>query len=215
MPLLDKQARSKYNKEYYNKSKCPHNKPKNHCLEWGGGSICQHKTQKTRCVECGGGSVCQHKKQRTRCVECGGGSICHHNKRKDACTNRLPTLKYLILLQRSRINQAIRSGFTKSVIEYLGCDVEYFKQFIEKKMTDSMTWDNIHIDHIKPISKFNLDTFDEFLSCCHYTNFQPLLAQKNVQKNSQWNNQDEKYWYENIRGHDEHINLYLPVAMTC
>ena len=45
-----------------------------------------------------------------------------------------------------------------------------------------MTWDNIHIDHIKPISVFNLDDEEEFLDCCHYTNLQPLLAVDNLEK---------------------------------
>ena len=38
-----------------------------------------------------------------------------------------------------------------------------------------MTFDNIHIDHIKPVSKFDLDHEEEFIDCCNYTNLQPLL----------------------------------------
>jgi hypothetical protein len=45
-----------------------------------------------------------------------------------------------------------------------------------------MTWDNIHVDHIKPISVFNLDDEDEFAAGCHYTNLQPLLAKQNMKK---------------------------------
>ena len=43
-----------------------------------------------------------------------------------------------------------------------------------------MTFDNIHIDHIKPVSKFNLNNTDEFYDCCHYTNLQPLLPIENL-----------------------------------
>ena len=35
-------------------------------------------------------------------------------------------------------------------INYLGCDVEYFRDYMEKKMINGMTFENIHIDHIKP-----------------------------------------------------------------
>jgi hypothetical protein len=45
-----------------------------------------------------------------------------------------------------------------------------------------MTFNNIHIDHIKPISRFNLKDYNEFLDCCNYTNLQPLLAIDNLRK---------------------------------
>jgi hypothetical protein len=56
--------------------------------------------------------------------------------------------------------------------------IHHFKDYIQSKMIYGMEWDNIHLDHIKPVSKFNLDDETEFLDCCHYTNFQPLLAKK-------------------------------------
>jgi len=104
---------------------------------------------------------------------------------------------------------------TKSSIEYLGCDVDYFKDYIQKKMdiynetTEvKMNWDNIHLDHIKPVSVFNLDDEDEFLDCCNYTNFQPLLAEDNLSKNDKWTDEDEAYWNDNIKG-NEYLNIYL------
>jgi hypothetical protein len=96
---------------------------------------------------------------------------------------------------------------TKSTIEYLGCSPEYFKEYLQKKMTDEMTFENIHIDHIKPVSKFNLDDPDEFLDCCHYTNLQPLLAKDNLEKNNKWTDENELFWLENIKG-KEYMSLY-------
>ena len=61
-----------------------------------------------------------------------------------------------------------------------------------------MTWDNIHIDHIKPVSAFNLDDTNEFLDCCHYTNLQPLIAEVNLNKSNKWNDIDDEYWLNNI-----------------
>ena len=63
-----------------------------------------------------------------------------------------------------------------------------------------MDFSNIHIDHIKPISKFNLDDEEEFLDCCHYTNLQPLLIQYNLSKNNKWTDEDNIFWNENIKG---------------
>ncbi len=46
--------------------------------------------------------------------------------------------------------------------------MKYYNELFEND--EIMTWDNTHMDHIKPISRFNLDDEDEFLDCCHYSN---------------------------------------------
>lgn len=39
-----------------------------------------------------------------------------------------------------------------------------------------MDFTNIHIDHIKPVSRFNFtDEGEELLDCCNYTNLQPRM----------------------------------------
>jgi len=98
---------------------------------------------------------------------------------------------------------------SKHSIEYLGCDVEYFKNFIQSKMSIDMNWSNIHFDHIKPIDSFDLDNYDEFLACSHYTNFQPLLVEDNLKKNNKWSEEAETFWRENIKG-KEYLQLYIP-----
>jgi hypothetical protein len=50
-----------------------------------------------------------------------------------------------------------------------------------------MTWDNWsldgwHIDHIKPLNKFDLSDRSQFLEAVHYTNLQPLWAVDNLSK---------------------------------
>ncbi len=173
---------------------------------------CKHNRQKSICKECGGGSICEHNKRKSTCKECGGGSICEHNKMKSNCKECLNVNEYLVLLQRININRVIKSTNiekTKPSIEYLGCSAEYFKEFIEKKMTGEMNWTNIHLDHIKPVSKFNLEDMDEFLNCCHYSNFQPLLCSDNLSKNNKWNDEDDLFWNENIKD-KEFIEIYIP-----
>jgi hypothetical protein len=71
-----------------------------------------------------------------------------------------------------------------------------------------MEWDNIHLDHIKPVVNSILMMKPNF--CCHYTNFQPLLAKDNISKHAKWNETDELFWVENIR-QKEYLPLYLPI----
>ena len=50
-----------------------------------------------------------------------------------------------------------------------------------------MNWKNYgfrgwHIDHIKPLSSFDLSDRNQLLEACHYTNLQPLWWYENLSK---------------------------------
>ncbi len=230
MPQIIIKERTAYNKAYYLANKCEHNRRKSSCKECGGSdicehnkrkqackecdgaSICEHKKRKSRCIECGGGSICEHNKQKSRCKDCGGSEICEHNKRKDQC-KECNLMNCLVSLQRGSIRRMLLSENlikTKPTIEYLGCSAEYFLEYLQKKMTEGMTFNNIHIDHIKPVSRFNLNNEDQFLECCHYTNLQPLLAEDNLIKHNKWNDTKEAFWVANIKG-KEYLQIYNPL----
>jgi hypothetical protein len=73
--------------------------------------------------------------------------------------------------------------------EILGCDYRDFRSYIESKFQGGMNWYNHgrygwHIDHIKPLSWFNLRNQDEIKLSCHYTNLQPLWAKDNLKKHN-------------------------------
>jgi len=215
----------------YKKPKCPHDKFKSKCIECGGGSICQHKKQKIYCKDCGGKAICEHNKVKYSCKECKGSAICQHNKRKRLCleckgsgicqhNTRFDICKIcnlnncLIKSQRDCVKRIIKisTKFVKNkhTVEYLGCSIEYYKNFIFSKMTSEMNIDNIHLDHIKPVSSFNLDDENDLMECCHYTNFQPLLIKDNLKKSNKWSEKDELYWRQNIIFNDDFIQLYIP-----
>ena len=74
-----------------------------------------------------------------------------------------------------------------SAVKDLGCTIDELKTYLESKFQSGMTWDNWtsdgwHIDHIKPLSSFDLTNREQFLEACHYTNLQPLWAKDNLLK---------------------------------
>ena len=200
---------------------CEHDKRKYMCKQCGGNGICEHDKIKEVCKLCGGSQICEHDKRRNRCIQCGGSQICEHNKRKDNCKECKPKL-YLLRLHTQQIKNYLTSSLNEKIKnhynDFLGCTVEDFINHIKKKIeyfntymatTKQMTLDNIHIDHIKPVSKFNLDDEVEFLNCCHYSNIQPLLSESNLQKAYKWTKENNKYWLDNIKG-KEYNEIYIP-----
>lgn len=95
-------------------------------------------------------------------------------------------------LFRSRVSRAIKEGYgTKSikVIEMLGCDWDEARTWIESKWVEGMSWDNHslhgwHIDHIIPVSNFNLADEEQQKICFNYKNLQPLWALDNLIKSN-------------------------------
>jgi hypothetical protein len=61
-----------------------------------------------------------------------------------------------------------------------------FRAHIEKQFTRKMTWENHgkvwHLDHIMPLSRFDLNDRNQVLIACNWQNFQPLLARENLSK---------------------------------
>lgn len=87
---------------------------------------------------------------------------------------------------RNRLYAALR-GNTKrgSAVSDLGCSIKYLKVYLESQFKPGMSWDNYgewHIDHIIPISSFNLQNRIELKKACHFTNLQPLWAKENLVK---------------------------------
>ena len=89
---------------------------------------------------------------------------------------------------RSRLNKALKSDSkTGSSVANLGCSIIELKAYLESKFQLGMTWENYgkwHIDHIKPLSQFNLTDKSQLLLACHCTNLQPLWAIDNIRKGS-------------------------------
>lgn len=88
---------------------------------------------------------------------------------------------------RSRLAHAVRRGYKSgSAVKDLGLSVVDFKRYLESKFRLGMTWENWvtawHIDHVKPLSSFDLSDRTQLLEACHYTNLQPLYVEENLKK---------------------------------
>lgn len=91
---------------------------------------------------------------------------------------------------RSRLNSAIKNcAKTGSAVSSLGCSIEELKSHLAEMFQPGMSWDNWgkgdgkwNIDHIIPLSSFDLSNPDEFNKACNYKNLQPLWEFDNLSK---------------------------------
>jgi hypothetical protein len=116
---------------------------------------------------------------------------------------RISNLNFKIgQILRSKIHKMLKNQKT-SYTKYIGCDIEWFKKWIEFRFDENMNWNNLgsywHIDHILPINRFNLINDNDKMICFHWTNLQPLESTENRQKS---NKLKLHYYYNNI------VNVY-------
>lgn len=87
---------------------------------------------------------------------------------------------------RSRIGQAIRNYEKSDSSEnLLGCSWDQFLGHLELRFEPGMCWDNYgqwHVDHIRPLARFDLSKPEEQRAALHWSNHQPLWAKDNLSK---------------------------------
>lgn len=95
---------------------------------------------------------------------------------------------------RNRINRATKFRYRNtSAVTDLGCSVKEFIEYIEKQFKPGMTWENWgrygwHLDHIIPLSSFDLLNESEFKKASHYSNMKPLWWHENLSKGNRLKN---------------------------
>ena len=95
-------------------------------------------------------------------------------------------------LLRRRLEKVINGKQkTGSAVHDLGCTLPELIQHIEQQFTEGMSWDNWshtgwHLDHIKPLSLFDLTDPEQYKQAAHYTNLQPLWAYDNLSKGNRY-----------------------------
>jgi len=73
-----------------------------------------------------------------------------------------------------------------TTMNYIGCNIQYFREWLEYNFTKEMNWDNYasfwSIDHIIPVCKFDLSVEDEKLKCWNWSNMMPVTVKYNSSK---------------------------------
>lgn len=105
-----------------------------------------------------------------------------------------PLNRSIAINLRSRLSQAIRNNYKSgSAVNDLGCSIEQLRIHIESKFYvnpetgEMMSWNNYgrkgwHIDHIRPLCRFDLTDAVQLKEACNYNNLQPLWFKDNLEK---------------------------------
>jgi len=116
------------------------------------------------------------------------------NKYNNICKE--DTIYRIIKNLASRLNSFLNKNNIKKQlthIEIIGCNPEELKIHLQRQLKDNMSFENYgewEIDHIKPISLFNLNNENELLECFNYKNLQPLWAFENRIKSNKFISSD-------------------------
>lgn len=89
-------------------------------------------------------------------------------------------------IYRNRLTSYIKGE--NNIMKYLKCDLVELKSFIEIQFTQDMSWENKgtvwELDHVIPISKFNLENPKHIEICFHWCNLKPLYKLNNRKKSN-------------------------------
>lgn len=108
------------------------------------------------------------------------------NKRKEDIPYKLKKIL------KDRFKQALKNNYkTGSAVRDLGCSIDDLKFWLEFWFDNNMSWDNYgnkegqwSIDHIRPLSSFDLADRKQVLEVCNYKNLQPLWHHDNLIKSN-------------------------------
>jgi hypothetical protein len=92
----------------------------------------------------------------------------------------------MIAAMRARANKLFKLANSKFTSRSIGCNAEQLCQWLESQFKRGMTRDNYgpvwHIDHIVPLSHFDLFNPMHRAMANHYTNLRPMFAKENMSR---------------------------------
>jgi hypothetical protein len=112
--------------------------------------------------------------------------------KKQICLECFPTFEkeHTLTEQKKSLNYRIKKTLawrlrhilvktnTTTTMDYIGCNIQYVREWLEYNFTNEMNWDNYDtfwsIDHVIPVCKFDLTIEDEKFKCCNWSNLIPV-----------------------------------------
>ena len=101
-------------------------------------------------------------------------------------------------LLRNGLRTRLNGSKKNSTFDLIGCSLDELKVHLEQQFEPGMTWENYggkdgwQIDHIIPISYFDLTKEENQRICLNYRNLQPLWAKENDSKGAKVPNNVEE-----------------------
>lgn len=108
----------------------------------------------------------------------------HKNRYKTEPMYRLRKIlrdRFKKALQRAKVGK----GSNKS-LELLGCSPHFLFEHLAKQLPEGAKWEDYHVDHIRPVSSFDLTNEQHMKECWNWRNLQLLTAHDNLTKGSKW-----------------------------
>ena len=121
--------------------------------------------------------------------------VCMKNYIKEYMKNRVKTDVNFRLIRntRRRIHHALNGrSKSSSTRDILGIEIETYKRWIKWQMAPDMTWENIEIDHVRPISSFDISDDEQLKEAFNWRNTHPFLEESHQKKGIMYNFLDYK-----------------------
>lgn len=125
--------------------------------------------------------------ENTICKYCGlvkNKSRFRYNRLKCRECERDEPIHRIIRNVRSRILSSLETK-TEHLVTYLGCCGKDYYNWLKYSNSEYKNGDGIwHIDHVIPVSHFDLNNLDEQMIAFNWRNTMPLIAKDNLSKNN-------------------------------
>ncbi len=161
------------------------------------GKKLEGRNKRKRCQKCHIKFFIPWNKGKSKFKTVEGYKTYYNNCRKIRRKNQLQKEKIADIV-RTRIRNSIKYIIKNDSQErkkragttiLIGCSIKEFIRYLEFNFREGMSWDNYgnknnqwNIDHIKPISSFNLTELNEQKKAFHYSNCRPYWAKDNFKK---------------------------------
>ena len=135
-----------------------------------------------------------------------------HNRLKCKDCERDEPISTIVRAIRSRILSCLKRKY-KHTIEYLGCNCTFYLDWllnIDTKYTFENYGREWHIDHVIPVSKFDLTDEEQQLVAFNWRNTMPLSVKENLSKNNKILQSQIQQHVSNLLEYHKKNNIEMP-----